>query len=295
MGRPAQGSSVGLHVTAKHKGERMRSHTRALAILASVTFAAGCSEPETTPTGDRSRPAAGSTASDHRTHDAGATASWTELAISLTERAPANVATHVRLPGDGPVPGSKGGGRRHRDQNHRRGVSSATIPSVSISAAIGGASASRADVVLPRIRRRDRRRSCAAQRPPCHRGRTTRLRGSGSHGCGRRRRGAGVCGGRPGTALADPGTPPIGDGYWKWSGGPIARGGYHARPFFIASGEDFPPAPPPAFGSPAYLTALGEVRQISDTRTAEQLAIAQFWNVQQSPTREPRGTTRRWS
>ncbi len=82
--------------------------------------------------------------------------------------------------------------------------------------------------------------------------------------------------------LADPGTPPIGDGYWKWSGGPIVRGNYHARPFFLASGDEFRPGPPPAFGSPEYLTALGEVRQISDTRTAEQLAIAQYWNLQQS-------------
>jgi membrane-associated phospholipid phosphatase len=37
-----------------------------------------------------------------------------------------------------------------------------------------------------------------------------------------------------------------------------------------------PPAPP-AFGSPDFQTALAEVRQISDTRTAEQLRIAQFW------------------
>jgi hypothetical protein len=35
---------------------------------------------------------------------------------------------------------------------------------------------------------------------------------------------------------------PIGDGYWKWSGGPIVRGNYHARPFFLASGDEFRPA-----------------------------------------------------
>lgn len=83
--------------------------------------------------------------------------------------------------------------------------------------------------------------------------------------------------------LTNPGTPPIGPGYWVWNGGPIARGGLGARPFFLSAGDEFRPGPPPAFGSPAYLAALAEVRQISDTRTAAQLAIAQWWNVNQSP------------
>ena len=47
------------------------------------------------------------------------------------------------------------------------------------------------------------------------------------------------------------------------------------------------PAPPPAFGSPDFLNGLAEVRQISDTRTAEQLAIVDQWldgnNSQQPP------------
>jgi len=84
--------------------------------------------------------------------------------------------------------------------------------------------------------------------------------------------------------LTDPGVPPIGPGYWVWNGGPIARGNLGARPFFLSSGNEFRPPPPPAFGSPAYLAALAEVRQISDTRTPEQLAIAQYWNANQSPT-----------
>lgn len=83
--------------------------------------------------------------------------------------------------------------------------------------------------------------------------------------------------------LTDPGTPPIGPGYWKWNGGPMARGNLGARPIFLASADEFSPAPPPAFGSAEFTAALSEVRQIADTRTVEQLAIANYWNVNQSP------------
>ena len=83
--------------------------------------------------------------------------------------------------------------------------------------------------------------------------------------------------------LTDPGTPPTTPGHWLWNGGPIARGMLGARPFFLASRDEFRPGPPPTFGSPEYLAALAEVRQISDTRTPEQLAIAQAWNAGQGP------------
>ena len=83
--------------------------------------------------------------------------------------------------------------------------------------------------------------------------------------------------------LTDPGTPPTTPGHWLWNGGPIVRGFLGARPFFLASGDEFRPGPPPAFGSPEYLAALAEVRGISDTRTPEQLAIAQAWNTGQGP------------
>ncbi len=45
----------------------------------------------------------------------------------------------------------------------------------------------------------------------------------------------------------------------------------------LTTASQFRPPPPPAFGSPAFLAALAEVRQIADTRTAEQTAIAKFW------------------
>jgi membrane-associated phospholipid phosphatase len=86
-----------------------------------------------------------------------------------------------------------------------------------------------------------------------------------------------------GVGLTDPGTPPLGDGFWVWSGGPIARGNLGARPVFLAAADEFRPEPPPAFGAAQFTAALAEVRGIADTRTAEQLAIALFWNANQSP------------
>ena len=82
--------------------------------------------------------------------------------------------------------------------------------------------------------------------------------------------------------LTDPGTPPLGPGFWVWNGGPIARASLGARPFFLKSTDELRPPPPPAFGSAEFNAALAEVRQISDTRTAEQLALAQYWAVNQS-------------
>ena len=83
--------------------------------------------------------------------------------------------------------------------------------------------------------------------------------------------------------LFDPwtGTVPTGPGIWFSSAVPPAPPGgagfAAARPFFLTSGSQFRPSPPPAFGSPEYLAALGDVRQISDTRTAQQDSIAKFW------------------
>jgi membrane-associated phospholipid phosphatase len=77
------------------------------------------------------------------------------------------------------------------------------------------------------------------------------------------------------------GTVPVGPGLW-FSAGPalntVANAQLtHTRPFFLTSRDQFRPGPPPAFGSPEYLTALAEIRQISDTRTSQQTAIAIFW------------------
>jgi membrane-associated phospholipid phosphatase len=63
----------------------------------------------------------------------------------------------------------------------------------------------------------------------------------------------------------------------------MARGGLGARPFFLASASEYRPGAPPAFGSAAFLAALDEVRTIASSRTQEQIAIANFWNLNQSP------------
>jgi membrane-associated phospholipid phosphatase len=74
-----------------------------------------------------------------------------------------------------------------------------------------------------------------------------------------------------------PGTPPVGAGYWVSSGAPIVRGGLGARPFFLTSGDELRLPPPPAFGSPAYLAALAEVRAFALARTADQVALVAKW------------------
>ena len=76
------------------------------------------------------------------------------------------------------------------------------------------------------------------------------------------------------------GTIPLGPGFWT-STPPTAppqepRWG-EIRPWLLSSADQFRPPPPPAFGSPEFLAALAEVRSLSDTRTPEQLRIAQFW------------------
>ena len=80
------------------------------------------------------------------------------------------------------------------------------------------------------------------------------------------------------------GTVPVGPGLWLSSAKPPAppvAGGQlpGVTPWFLTSGGQFltTAGPPPVFGSPEYLAALAEIRQLSDTRTAEQTRIAIFW------------------
>jgi membrane-associated phospholipid phosphatase len=70
---------------------------------------------------------------------------------------------------------------------------------------------------------------------------------------------------------------PVCPGCWFSATPPVFPRLAEMRPFFLTSASQFRPPPPPAFGSPAFLAALAEVRQIADTRTPEQDSIAKFW------------------
>lgn len=72
------------------------------------------------------------------------------------------------------------------------------------------------------------------------------------------------------------GSVPTGPGLWVGTSPLLPLLG-QMRPFFLTSGDQFRPAPPPAFGSPEYTAALAEIRRLAETRTAEQLAIARYW------------------
>jgi len=79
------------------------------------------------------------------------------------------------------------------------------------------------------------------------------------------------------------GTVPAGPGLWFSATPPVGPMVGQAKTYFLTSGDQFRPPPPPAFGSPEFLAALAEVRQISETRTAEQDSIAKFWAVRGVP------------
>lgn len=77
------------------------------------------------------------------------------------------------------------------------------------------------------------------------------------------------------------GTIPTGPGYWSSSANPPAPPTLpllgQMKPFFLDSGDQYRPGPPPAFGSAEYLAGLDEVRQVALSRTPEQVRIAKFW------------------
>ena len=75
------------------------------------------------------------------------------------------------------------------------------------------------------------------------------------------------------------GTVPTGPGKWFSATAPVGATIGQAKTYFLTSGSQFRPVPPPAFDSPEFAASLAEVRQISDTRTQEQKDIAVFWNL----------------
>jgi hypothetical protein len=51
------------------------------------------------------------------------------------------------------------------------------------------------------------------------------------------------------------------------------------KPYYMMSGDQFRPAPPPVWGSPGFETAIDEVVALTQARTPEQLTMARGWDL----------------
>lgn len=69
---------------------------------------------------------------------------------------------------------------------------------------------------------------------------------------------------------------PSGPGIWLGDKGLLPSFKF-VRPWLTSDINQFLAPAPPAFGSPAFVADLNEVRQISDNRTPQQSQIAEFW------------------
>lgn len=82
-------------------------------------------------------------------------------------------------------------------------------------------------------------------------------------------------------AAAWTGTVPVGEGKWASlatpPAPPLAPAIGNARTFYLKAGDEFRAPPPPAWGSAAFQVQITEVRTIADSRTNEQIRIAQYW------------------
>ena len=245
----------------------MRYRGAPFAILASMTLAAGCGQANTAPSSASIRQLDVSY-SAVKFWEVGASAAWNQLATSLEARRQIDATRLYVYLSLAQFRAAEAAGRVH--------------PHAPTSSAIGAASATVLSGLFPAdVAEIEAALDAQAGATPWPGAQREDFASGKEIG---RAVGAAVLAfaARDRAGLANPGTPPIGPGYWVWNGGPIVRGNYRARPFFLASDSQFRPSPPPAFGSPDYLAALAEVRTISDTRTPEQLAIAIFWNANQS-------------
>ena len=247
----------------------MTRHAKMVAMVAVILLdGSACADAVAGPRAAATR-AAGPSPSAVKFWDANAAANWTDLATSLEARTPVPVgrlSVYLSLA-----------------QLRAAEDAEAIVPNPPTSAAIGAASAAILNASFPSHTSEieaalDAQRSAAPW--PGAKGEDFAA-GEAIGRAAAARVIAYSLGDRVG--LTNPGTPPLGPGFWVWNGGPISRGLLGARPFFLTSADELRPPPPPAFGSAAFNAALAEVRQISDTRTAEQVAIAQYWNVNQSP------------
>jgi len=74
------------------------------------------------------------------------------------------------------------------------------------------------------------------------------------------------------------GSVPVGPGLWIANGPPSGPTFGGVKAYLLASGDQFRSPLPPAFGSPAFVTDLNEIKTLSATRTPAQLASAFYWN-----------------
>ena len=76
------------------------------------------------------------------------------------------------------------------------------------------------------------------------------------------------------------GPAPTGDGIFTPVALPPAGGTLGGmKPYYMISGAQFRPAPPPTWGSPAFGAAIDEVVVLTRERTPEQLAMARGWDL----------------
>ena len=247
----------------------MTRHTKALALVAVILIdGSACADSVAAPHAAATR-AVGPSLSAVKFWDANATANWTDLYTSLAARRPVNVgrlSAYLSLA-----------------QLRAAEDAEAIVPHPPTSAAIGGASAAVLGTYFPAdIAEIEAALDAQEAATPWPGAKGEDFAAGEAIGRAAAARVIAYSSGDL-VGLTDPGTPPTGPGFWVWTGGPIARGNLGARPFFLTSTDELRPPPPPAFGSAAFNAALAEVRQISDTRTAEQLAIAQYWAANQSP------------
>jgi len=74
------------------------------------------------------------------------------------------------------------------------------------------------------------------------------------------------------------GTVPVGAGKWVANGPPGGATLGGVTPYFLTSGDQFRPSPPPEFGSATFLTDLNEIATLAAHRTPAQTASAVYWN-----------------
>ncbi len=76
-----------------------------------------------------------------------------------------------------------------------------------------------------------------------------------------------------------PGAVPVGADKWVSSTAAVVRSLHGTKPFFLTTPNQLRVPAPPAMGSAQFTAALAEVKQIANTRTAAQVAIATNWNT----------------